>query len=460
MGRYTRMGGLSRRPFFLRIAFAEALLAAVGLMVVLKYFFNTDSSAVSDLFKSRSSDENRPRYPTLEINGRRVKSWAERSNFLTEKQCRKEYPLLFKPIDEAVGRGKFDFYRGPDDFTALVTARIKNNRLYVVSTSNTTNSHVNVMHRNAALHQVHKALATSPEPLPDTLFSFTPVDYPKNNSWVYSKWYDHTELLNHWPVPHFGHWSWPVKYVGPLIEVLSQVSEIESTLPFEEKVDKLFWRGTPSFNPIQNQNLRGNLIGATEGKDWADTGQLEWTALEKAKNIVQIPEICRYKYIAYTEGITYSGRLPFHMLCESVIITPPINYMMHSTHLIKPLFAWTLGFQSTKKMDNWGMKRLRKAWPKDYRPDEANAIFVSPDWSDLEETIMWLRENPKIAKGIATRQKEFAVEKGYLSESAEMCYWRELIRGWSKVAIPTGSGWNELGFPWETFALTGKTELR
>lgn len=257
-------------------------------------------------------------------------------------------------------------------------------------------------------------------------------------------------------MPHFGHWSWPIKYVGPLPEVAEQVSQIEADLPFEDKIDKIFWRGTTVFNPLQNGNLRGNFLGVSEGREWADVGALKWNGYEKADNIIQIPEICRYKYIAYTEGITYSGRLPFHLLCESIVITVPINYMMHSSHLMKPMMSWNLGLESSQAPSDWAMKRMRKAWPRDYQPEEANAVFVSPDWSDLEDTIMWLRSHPKIAKGIAKRQKEMFVHKGYLSESAELCYWRETVRGWSKVAVPSGEGWDEDGIPWETFALTGK----
>ncbi|KAK6544189.1 hypothetical protein TWF694_000895 [Orbilia ellipsospora] len=460
MGRYGRMGGPGRRPFFLRVAFAEAVFAAVGVMAVLKYIFNTDGSGLLNFTTSRSSfsDSDSPAYPPLTVGGRKIRGWGERSMLLTQKQCRKQYPLLYQPIDEAVARGEFEFLRGPDDYTALVTARIKGNRMYIISSSNSTQNSVNVLHRSAALHQIHKALITSPEPLPDTVFSFTPVDYPKNNSWVYSKWYDHTDILNYWPIPHFGHWSWPVSYIGPLYDAVNKISDIESTLPFDSKIDKMFWRGSTQFNPLQNGDLRINLLKKTDGKEWADTNQLKWTGLGHAKNIIQIEDVCRYKYVAYTEGITYSGRLPFHMLCESVMITTPINYMMHSTHLIKPMFSWVMGFESTKKMGDYGLKRMKKAWPKTFSPEEANAIFVSPDWSDLEETIMWLRDNPSIARGIARRQKELYVEEGYLSESAEMCYWRETIRGWNKVAIPTGPGWDEEGMPWESFALTGKTE--
>jgi hypothetical protein len=56
---------------------------------------------------------------------------------------------------------------------------------------------------------------------------------------------------------------------------------------------------------------------------------------------------------------------------------------------------------------------------------------------------------------------------GYLSEAAEMCYWRSLIRSWSEVARPDLDTWrisggdtseNELGVRWETFLLTGKTK--
>jgi len=83
---------------------------------------------------------------------------------------------------------------------------------------------------------------------------------------------------------------------------------------------------------------------------------------------------------------------------------------------------------------------------------------VAPDWSDLGETIQWLEDNPKVAKGIAKRQRELFVEKAYLSPAAEVCFWRELMYEWPKVAIPTGPGWEDEGLRWETFALRGKVE--
>jgi hypothetical protein len=85
-------------------------------------------------------------------------------------------------------------------------------------------------------------------------------------------------------------------------------------------------------------------------------------------------------------------------------------------------------------------------------------IFVSPDWSDLEATILYLRKNPELAKGIARNQRELMVKGGYLSESAEACYWRSLIRAWGKVVRTSetdgevGEGWGE-GMRWETYSL-------
>ena len=50
------------------------------------------------------------------------------------------------------------------------------------------------------------------------------------------------------------------------------------------------------------------------------------------------------------------------------------------------------------------------------------------------------------------------VNGGYLSEAAEACYWRSLIRAWSKMARTSesegekGRGWSE-GTRWETYSL-------
>ena len=94
-------------------------------------------------------------------------------------------------------------------------------------------------------------------------------------------------------------------------------------------------------------------------------------------------------------------------------------------------------------------------WPLSYAPGEANVVFVRPDWSDLEATIRWLREHPDAAAEIAQRQRALVGSAGYLSEAAEACYWRSLIRAWSRTVRVEGD-WGD-GMRWETFSLLGKT---
>ena len=70
--------------------------------------------------------------------------------------------------------------------------------------------------------------------------------------------------------------------------------------------------------------------------------------------------------------------------------------------------------------------------------------------------IAYLEANPELAKGIAGRQREIMVRRGYLSAAAEACYWRALVRGWSEVVRWREEEWGE-GMRWETFSLLGKT---
>jgi len=159
------------------------------------------------------------------------------------------------------------------------------------------------------------------------------------------------------------------------------------------------------------------------------------------------------------KGVTYSGRLPFHQSCRSVILTPPLSYLMHTTHLLRPLFSSSLPLSPSPS--NQDQPRPNSRWPKSYPPSQANIIFISPDWSDLEATVAWLRANPKIAEGIAERQSN-VVRKGYLSEASEVCYWRSLVRGWSSVVRIDEQEWGSWddegsrGLRWEEFSLTQK----
>lgn len=223
------------------------------------------------------------------------------------------------------------------------------------------------------------------------------------------------------------------------------IASIEKERGFASKIPKAVWRGTTWFNSVHNPRLRANLLAATKDKPWADVEALQWSGTTKggesgvgggermASNSLPIEGFCRYKYVLHTEGVTYSGRFQFLQMCESVVITPPLGWMQHTTHLVKPLFSHSLPSSGREKWTP--SEATNRAWPTSYGPEseEANIVFVAPDWSDLEETVVWLEAHPDVAAGIARRQRETFVEGGYHSPAAETCYWRALIRGWNQV---------------------------
>lgn len=284
-------------------------------------------------------------------------------------------------------------------------------------------------------------------------------------------------------MPHFSFWAWPVPVVGTFSRAARAIDQVEASVSFADKDPRAVWRGTIDFNSVHNPRLRADLVRIAAGKPWADVRPLEWhdgplgfetdgvslregedkgafssnaTGVAEGTNAMMIEDFCRYKYVLHTEGVTYSGRLQFLQMCASVIITPPMAWLQHTTHLIKPLFSSSLGLDRYMDWPWDPTEGEKKAWPVRYRPDEANMVFVRPDWSDLGDTVAWLEKHPTVAEGIAKRQRELFVGKGYFSPAAEACYWRALIRGWSKMVQLEGDGWDDLmqqGVEWEIVAL-------
>ncbi|PMD24641.1 hypothetical protein NA56DRAFT_594946, partial [Hyaloscypha hepaticicola] len=362
-----------------------------------------------------------------------------------------------KEIDDAVARGPFTLKKEPDDYTGMVQLRIKDGNVSLLLNFSNPISKV-VPERNAALHQLHRAIITSPEPIPDTILTLSILDTPHLNALSFSRSNDPQISQDFWIMPHFSFWTWPLPFIGTLDSALSRISTVESSTPWSKKIDKVVWRGTAWFNSVGNTNLRPKLLEVTKGKEWADVEDLKWYSnAEKASNSLLIEDFCKYKYIIYTEGVTYSGRLPFHQSCRSIILTPPLSYLMHTTHLIRPLFSSSIPLPSSSLSQN--QPHLNSRWPRSYPQSQANIIFISPDWSDLEATVEWLRAHPEIAEGIAERQRD-VVRKGYLSEASEVCYWRSLVRGWSSVVRIDEQEWGawddegSRGLRWEEFSLT------
>ncbi|KAI0104725.1 glycosyl transferase family 90-domain-containing protein [Nemania sp. FL0031] len=441
---------------------------------------------------------------------------------LSEQECKTTFPDLTKDLDATVALGPFTLKqthgKGP------LQARVKDGQLYIIHAEDkNTLSPELLQARQAALHQIHRALITSPTRLPNTIFSLNIRDQPYGAAWSYSRPAFAAPASAMPPItrtflmPHFSFWSWPLPFIGSIARAAGAIAGIEEALPFARKDPRVVWRGSPRFNGVHYPTLRQDLLRETAGAKWADVQAIEsyemdakgnrhdegegeseeWfrqaegmrkekgaerhneKGLETAEGperevqngqaasldpngngnengnttTLMIEDFCRYKYVLYTDGVTYSGRLPFLQMCNSVLLTPPIAWQQATTHLVQPLFSHDLSLGDG--LHSWTPSPgVRNAWPTHHGPGDANAVFVAPDWSDLRDTVAWLERHPEVAEGIARRQRDLFVGKGYLSPAMETCYWRALLRGWSSVVKVEGEGWeDEPGVSWETFSV-------
>ncbi|KAJ4369730.1 hypothetical protein N0V83_005493 [Neocucurbitaria cava] len=376
---------------------------------------------------------------------------------LDEKECRAIVPSLFIDIDTSVAQGKFVFSRSDPDYKGLVQGRIKDGKLYILTAAPDTLPEI-LHQRTAILSQIHRALITSPSPLPNTHFAFCINDVPKNNTWAFSR-PNKESKYNTWLMPSFASWSWPKANLGTMDGILDRIEQVENELEWNKKVDKVIWRGTPWFNPIGHPNLRKDLLKATKEKEWADVEAL--STVGNVTNSIKIEDFCRYKYVVYAEGVTYSGRLPYHQACGSVFITAPLTWVTTSALLLRPIDAEEL--MSSVEGSAKSPRTRRDAKPTSTQQtilnpvatwQEANAIYVNPDFSNLEAVVLFLRSHPEVGQRLAQNQRETVVGPGYLSLAAETCYWRALVRAWSTVAEVDEQDWGrEEGERYETWLL-------
>jgi hypothetical protein len=169
--------------------------------------------------------------------------------------------------------------------------------------------------RTAILHQLHRAILTSPTPIPNTIFTFSVLDTPRPNLWSFTRSTLPNDLPNttYWLMPHFSSWSWPKAFIGSLSSALDAIAKIEEETSWEKKIRKVVWRGTVFFNSVQNLNLRPKLMQVTKGKEWADVEGLEWQEQGyRARNSIDVEGFCRYRYIVYTE-VSFSA---LFLLCS------------------------------------------------------------------------------------------------------------------------------------------------
>ncbi|KAF3484072.1 DUF821 domain-containing protein [Arthroderma uncinatum] len=317
---------------------------------------------------------------------------------LNAARCQSAFPGLFAEVDRAK-RERANRHIRLDEIDSItikngyVRAMIYDQQLYVIKNNGTIYSR-----ELATLHALHRAIVTSPEPLPNIEFVYNTDDrVDPITQWGYARREEDKYI---WLMPDFGYWSWPETKVGSMKEVQMKAEVAEQAWPWTKKIPRLFWRGA-----TMGLEVRDKLVEITKDQPWADVKPIIWRNNESMKNDLRsMPDHCEFKYLAQTEGNTYSGRLKYLQSCRSVIVSHKLEWIQHQSPLMK----------------NSG--------------PEQNYVEVRRDWSDLHEKINWLEEHDEDARRIAENNVR-TFRDHYLTPAAEVCYWRHLIRSWAEVSF-------------------------
>ncbi|KAF2456649.1 glycosyl transferase family 90-domain-containing protein [Lineolata rhizophorae] len=328
-----------------------------------------------------------------------------RNYALSKEQCDAAFPGLY---DEIYRAANFRDDVGPVtpedvDITwradGVVRVLLYQNQLYIVDARGVAR-HDYRDRSLAVLHSLNRAVETFPDLLPNIEFSFAVDDMaePSGNSKTIWSLARLPEKEKQWLMPDFGFWSWPVTGAESYNELRRQIAEEEDY--FDNKLPMVMWRGALNVN-----KERKNLMEITKDKDWADVKDIDWSNKTLLyERLVSMVDHCKYKYLIHTEGRSYSGRLKYIQNCESVIIIPELAWIQNYHHLLVP------------------------------SGEQQNYVLVEKDFSDLEEKITYLLEHDDEANRIATNSISMFRDR-YLTQAAQACYWRELIRSWANVSF-------------------------
>jgi len=277
------------------------------------------------------------------------------------------------------------------------------------------------------LNQIDRAILASPGPLPDIEFSFVVKDIPDEEHAHHTVWAltRQTDDQETWLMPDFGYWSWPLDLVGAYEQIRMEIHQ--NRKDWRDKVPKALWRGA-----LKTNKIRASMFEATRGKKWADVEEVRWKnrlqiAGSSAPFAMPMVDHCAYQFLIHTEGLSYSGRGKYLFNCGSVVIT-------HKSKWIEPHH-----------------NVMVKSGPTQ------NVVEVERDFSDLEEKMEELLQDPERARKIAING-ESRFRNRYLTPAAQSCYWRRLISTWAGVSFRphpweiVDGKWRLRGIPFETFA--------
>ncbi|KAK5746172.1 hypothetical protein LTR17_000906 [Elasticomyces elasticus] len=359
--------------------------------------------------------------PTPPVERYTFNATTDRDNHsLTQAQCDTAFPLLYHEIDRAkeywkkqqgekkISPEQIDLKWSGD---GGMMGMIYNQQLYITHSRGLNHFGHWKERSHATLHNIQRAILSSPEPIPDIEFAIKINDVinltPHNPSitvWAFSRNIHDPIMDRVWIIPDFNFWAYP-RVAGAYGDFQRQAIALQGD-DFSAKRDKLVWRGTVDFNA----ELRGQLIAQTEGKSWSDVKKVhEDDAGADAR--ISMPDHCRYKFAVHTEGTTWSGRLKYLMSCHSAIFIHHLSWYTHLYHLLNP------------------------------EGPEQNYVQVKNDWADLPGKMEELIADPAKAKRIADNAASQFRDQ-YFTPAAQTCYWRKLFKVWREMSFEP-SPWND-----------------
>ena len=352
---------------------------------------------------------------------------------LSHSQCSTAFPKLYGDIDDMVSRRKTS-HVAKEDFDSVVDdgnsirAMIHSGELYIIADGGLTGLQSRGF---ATVHAIDRALLAYPARarLPNCEFRLYVGDFAGQGDdtlWVYTKPVD-SDAENLWLMPDFGMYAWPEAMIGSYTNSRRDMRAVEEKVPWEEKTQKLIWRGFI----FPNYQSRADLVNVARDKPWADVRAESIS--EPDGQMIPIADFCRWMYVADVKGESWSGGSKYKHNCHSVFVSHKL--------------AW---------------REIYSGAMEDSGPAQ-NWVSVRDDWSNLEETMQELIDDPAKAKRIADNSVRTLRDR-YLTPAAEACYWRRLIEGYASVSFEPDfyekDNLTERGTPFSSVALMGKVTLK